>query len=192
MASATEEFLPRAHDVLKPINDDTDMSVEKGRTPGHPPLERAPSRPSPTDPALVDADITYPEGGLQAWLVVLGAFCGLTASLGIYNSTGVFEAYISREILSEESPSTVGWIFGIYSFMTFFGGVQVGPTFDAKGPRGLLIAGSVCTLVGIFVLSICTGEMIFMQCSTAGLTRESPARIGYPVPPLSRLKPILV
>ncbi|KAI1759472.1 major facilitator superfamily domain-containing protein [Hypoxylon sp. FL1150] len=162
MASATEESLPRANDVLKPINDDTDMSVEKVHGSSHPPLERAPSRPSPTDPALVDANITYPEGGLQAWLVVLGAFCGLTASLGIYNSTGVFEAYISREILSEEPPSTVGWIFGIYSFMTFFGGVQVGPTFDAKGPRGLLIAGSVCTLVGIFVLSICTDYYQFI------------------------------
>ncbi|KAI1080023.1 major facilitator superfamily domain-containing protein [Whalleya microplaca] len=120
------------------------------------PVERLPSLPVPTDQALVHTDITYPEGGLAAWLVVLGAWCGLTASLGLYNSTGVLEAYISREILPQQSPSTIGWIFGIYSFMTFFCGTQVGPTFDAKGPRGLLIAGSICTLIGIFLLSICT------------------------------------
>ena len=24
-----------------------------------------------------DEDITYPEGGLRAWLVVLGSFCGM-------------------------------------------------------------------------------------------------------------------
>lgn len=24
-----------------------------------------------------DEEITYPEGGLQAWLVVLGSFCGM-------------------------------------------------------------------------------------------------------------------
>jgi hypothetical protein len=24
-----------------------------------------------------DGEITYPEGGLQAWLVVLGSFCGM-------------------------------------------------------------------------------------------------------------------
>ena len=26
-----------------------------------------------------DADITYPEGGLQAWLVVLGSFAGMVS-----------------------------------------------------------------------------------------------------------------
>lgn len=105
-----------------------------------------------------DDDITYPEGGLRAWLVVFGAWSGLAASLGIYNSTGVIEAYLSRELLRDESPSTIGWIFGVYAFMTWFCGAQVGPTFDAKGPRGLLIAGSLCTLIGIFALSFATGE----------------------------------
>ncbi|KAM3064946.1 hypothetical protein ACMFMF_011562 [Clarireedia jacksonii] len=124
-----------------------------------PPLslpERSSSFPASADLAQVETDVTYPEGGLTAWLVVLGAWCGWVASLGVYNSTGVFEAYISKEILTQESPSTIGWIFGIYAFMTFFGGMMVGPTFDARGPRGLLTAGSICTLVGIFMLSLCT------------------------------------
>ena len=97
----------------------------------------------------------------NTWLVVLGAWCGLTASLGIYNIAGVFEVVISKVILPEESPSTLGWIFSIYAFMNWFCGVQVGPTFDAMGPRALIIAGAICTLIGIFSLSVCTGKISF-------------------------------
>lgn len=122
-----------------------------------------PSRSLPTaiDPAPVDTEVTYPEGGRDAWLVVLGAWCGLTASLGIYNTAGVFEVVISKVILPKESPSTLGWIFSIYAFVNWFCGVQVGPTFDAMGPRALIIAGTICTLIGIFSLSICKGKISF-------------------------------
>lgn len=114
----------------------------------------------PTE-APIKTEIAYPEGGREAWLVVLGAFCGLTASLGIYNTAGVFEVVVSQVILPEESPSTLGWIFSIYAFVNWFCGVQVGPTFDAIGPRALIIAGTICTLIGIFSLSVCTGKIRF-------------------------------
>ena len=121
----------------------------------------SPSLPIAIDPAPVDTEVNYPEGGRDAWLVVLGAWCGLTASLGIYNTAGVFEVVISKVILPEESPSTLGWIFSIYAFVNWFCGVQVGPTFDAMGPRALIIAGTFCTLIGIFSLSVCTGKISF-------------------------------
>lgn len=113
----------------------------------------------PENPNLLEPQTSYPEGGHKAWLVVFGAFCSLTASLGLYNSTGVFEAYISRKILADESSSNIGWIFGIYSFVTWACGVQIGPTFDASGPRGLMVAGSICTLASVFTLSLCTGKI---------------------------------
>ncbi|KAI9747493.1 MAG: hypothetical protein M1835_002065 [Candelina submexicana] len=100
--------------------------------------------------------VTFPEGGRGAWLVVLGAFCGLTASLGIYNTAGVFEVVISKVILPKETPSTIGWIFSTYAFVNWVCGVQVGPTFDAMGPRALIIAGTICTSIGVFSFSICT------------------------------------
>ncbi|KAB8212280.1 hypothetical protein BDV34DRAFT_218666 [Aspergillus parasiticus] len=103
--------------------------------------------------------VTYPEGGRDAWLVVLGAWCGLTASLGIYNTAGVFEVVVSKVLLPEYSQSTIGWIFSVYAFVNWVCGVQVGPTFDAMGPRALIIAGMVCTLIGIFALSVCTGQL---------------------------------
>lgn len=109
-------------------------------------------------PVLNAKHIEYPEGGLQAWLVVFGSFCGLMASLGIYNSSGVFSAVLAQIILPETAPSTLGWIFSIYAFVIWICGVQIGPTFDVMGPRWLIVAGSVCTLVGIFTFSVSTGK----------------------------------
>ncbi|KAL9632182.1 MAG: hypothetical protein Q9164_005482 [Protoblastenia rupestris] len=118
-----------------------------------------PSPPNEAEDSLSNnEETTYPEGGFQAWLVVLGAFCGTAASIGLYNTSGLFEAYMSTQLLPNESTSKVGWIFGIYAFVTWFLGVQVGPTFDAMGPTRLMLAGSVCTLGGILALSACTGD----------------------------------
>ena len=142
-----------------PDDEKKTFADEKGSFPH---VEKSsPFFPTAVDPAHVDTEITYPEGGRDAWLVVLGAWCGLTASLGIYNTAGVFEVVISKAILPEVSPSALGWIFSIYAFVTWFCGVQVGPTFDAIGPRALIIAGTICTVVGIFSLSVCTGEISF-------------------------------
>ena len=92
---------------------------------------------------------TFPEGGLRAWLVVVGAFSGMTASFGLLNSAGTFQAYLSTHQLVHESPSAVGWIFSLEAFLTFFCGVQIGPIFDAYGPRWLVFAGTVCLLGGL-------------------------------------------
>ena len=71
--------------------------------------------PCPDDP-----DVDYPEGGLRAWLVVLGAFCGMVASFGIMNTVGTLQAYVMEHQLAGYSPDTVGWIFSIYIFLAFF------------------------------------------------------------------------
>lgn len=92
----------------------------------------------------------FPEGGLRAWLVVLGSFSGMTASFGVLNSAGTFQVYLSMNQLAHESPSAVGWIFSLYAFLTFFCGVQIGPIFDAYGPRWLVVAGTVCLVGGMF------------------------------------------
>lgn len=108
-----------------------------------------------------DDEITYPEGGLAAWTVAIGSWCAMTAGLGLVNSTGVLEAYASNGILSSYSASATGWIFGIYVFLTYFGGIQAGPIFDARGPTDLMMFGSLCIVVGIFTLSFATG--LFLQ-----------------------------
>lgn len=98
-------------------------------------------------------EVTYPEGGLRAWLVVLGSFSGMLASFGLMNIVGTFQAYLTIHQLGNESPSTVGWIFSIYVFLAFGCGLQIGPIFDRKGSRWLVLAGTVCLVVGMIGVS---------------------------------------
>ncbi|EEA20892.1 hypothetical protein TMatcc_000891 [Talaromyces marneffei ATCC 18224] len=107
-------------------------------------------------------DNTYPEGGLEAWLVVLGSFSGLFGAMGLINTIGTFQTYISTHQLKEYSSGTIGWIFGIYACLTFFCGLQIGPVFDAKGPRLLVLAGSVLIMVSMIILGFCTKYWQFM------------------------------
>lgn len=109
-----------------------------------------------------EPDITYPEGGLAAWIVAIGSWCSMAAGLGLVNSVGVFAASLSTTVLSSSSVSAISWIFGIYVFVSYFCGLMIGPIFDARGPRVLLVVGSVCTLVGIFTFGVCTGASTFL------------------------------
>jgi hypothetical protein len=68
----------------------------------------------------------YPEGGLQAWSVVLGAWCAMVPSMGLLNSLGILHAWTSTHQLSYYSESSIGWIFGAYGFFLYFAGAQAG------------------------------------------------------------------
>ncbi|KAL9621406.1 MAG: hypothetical protein Q9160_004166 [Pyrenula sp. 1 TL-2023] len=98
---------------------------------------------------------TYPEGGTSAWLCVFGSFCGLIAILGVTNTLSVYQNYLITHQLATVDVGTVGWVFGLYTFVAFGGGIQIGPTFDALGPRWLVFAGSVCTIASTLILGQC-------------------------------------
>ena len=100
----------------------------------------------------------YPEGGLRAWLVVYGAWSGMTASFGIMNTVGTFQAYFSTHQLANLEPATIGWIFSLYTFLSFFLGIQIGPLFDAKGPRVLVLLGTLCIVGGTLGLAESTSK----------------------------------
>ncbi|KAI8187930.1 hypothetical protein K4K51_007831 [Colletotrichum sp. SAR 10_75] len=100
-------------------------------------------------------ELTFPEGGLSAWLVVFGSFCAMLSVFGLINSAAVFESYFSEHQLADHSPSEIGWIFSLYLFIVFFVGIQVGPLFDAYGPRGLVVAGGLCISASLLLLSLC-------------------------------------
>lgn len=42
------------------------------------------------------------------------------------NTIGTVQAHLVTDQLSEYSADTIGWIFGLYSFISFFGGIQIG------------------------------------------------------------------
>ncbi|KAM3413880.1 hypothetical protein BST61_g10554 [Cercospora zeina] len=116
------------------------------------------------DPAVFkdDEGNIYPEGGLQAWLVVTGGFCGMMAAFGYMNTVGTYSAYLATNQLSSYTESSISWIFSVYIFLAFGAGVQIGPIFDKHGPFWLTVAGAVCLLLSIFLLGVCTQYWHFM------------------------------
>lgn len=80
---ATHETPSRKHEEHQSSSESIDSeNVDGGRAQ----LSRTKSR------ASVAPDGTfYPEGGLRAWLVVFGSFCGLVAALGLMNTIGVYQ-----------------------------------------------------------------------------------------------------
>jgi hypothetical protein len=119
---------------------------------GHQPLDCESQSITSTTPN----EVTYPEGGLEAWSVVLGSFLGLLAALGMMNTVGIYHAYIAEHYLQDYTESTISWIFSMYVFLSFFCGLQIGPIFDAHGPRFLVLAGSILLCASMFLLGICT------------------------------------
>ncbi|KAI4126979.1 MAG: hypothetical protein LQ347_004777 [Umbilicaria vellea] len=98
----------------------------------------------------------FPEGGARAWSVTAGSFCALFAVFGVINTTAVFQEYFSSHQLRGYSPGQIGWIFSLSLFLTFFCGNPIGPLFDAKGPRGLVVAGSGFLILSMMLLGECT------------------------------------
>ncbi|CEL11223.1 Putative MFS monocarboxylate transporter (Mct) [Aspergillus calidoustus] len=124
--------------------------------------------PSPPETASNE----FPDGGLRAWLVVVGAFFGLFTSFGWTNCVGIFQAYYQRHQLRTMSASTISWIPAISMFMMFLTGPFVGRLFDAYGPRWLLLIGSLLHVFGLMMASLASEyyQFILSQsiCSPLG------------------------
>lgn len=102
----------------------------------------------------------YPEGGLRAWSVVVGSFSAMVTCFGMMNSIGTFQAYIGTHQLNHLPSGSVGWIFSLYVALAFFCGAQVGPVFDAKGPRALVLVGSILLILSMMLLGNCTSKTL--------------------------------
>ncbi|EQL32805.1 hypothetical protein BDFG_05058 [Blastomyces dermatitidis ATCC 26199] len=137
------------------INDSSNVN-EGNKNPDH--AESQSVRGSESD------EMSYPEGGLRAWLVVVGSCFGTAVSLGRMNTVGTFHSYIGEHQLKEYDEATIGWIVSVFIFLGFFGGIQIGPVFDARGPRMLMLAGSVCMGTSMLLLLSCTEYWHFMLC----------------------------
>ncbi|KAF8955854.1 MFS general substrate transporter [Flammula alnicola] len=97
----------------------------------------------------------YPEGGLRANLTVFGAFLALFFTFGLMNAFGTFQAWYAAHQLRHLPASTISWIGSLQLWMFFFSGAPIGRLFDAYGPTGLMIAGTICCLTSIMFTSMC-------------------------------------
>ncbi|OTA98286.1 hypothetical protein M426DRAFT_116769 [Hypoxylon sp. CI-4A] len=106
------------------------------------------------EPIVDDEASSYPDGGLEAWLVVFGAWCAMMPSMGMLNTLAVLQAWIAENELPDFPESTLGWIFSLYGFSLYFFGVQTGPVFDAHDIHFLLVPGCIGILASIFFFSV--------------------------------------
>lgn len=105
-------------------------------------------------PAEYDED-EYPDGGVQAWLVVLGSFIGLVPVFGLVNSLGAIESYIANHQLADVAASTTSWIFSLYLAVSFLSCILAGGYFDRNGSKTPMCAGTVMFVGGIMCLANC-------------------------------------
>ncbi|GKT43346.1 riboflavin transporter MCH5 [Colletotrichum spaethianum] len=73
----------------------------------------------------------YPEGGHDAWLVVVGAWCAMIPCMGLLNTLAVLQAWVSENELHDLTESTIGWVFSTYAFFLYFCGAQVGQALSS-------------------------------------------------------------
>ncbi|KAK5947144.1 hypothetical protein PMZ80_001291 [Knufia obscura] len=114
--------------------------------------------------AVVDAEDTFPEGGLRAWLVVIGACLCLFPSFGFMVSIGPVQDYLIQHQLRNYSARDVGWIPSVFVYLSLALGIWVGPLFDRYGPRWLAMIGSTGYIVMMFLLAECKVYYQFMLC----------------------------
>ncbi|KAJ5715397.1 uncharacterized protein N7483_012578 [Penicillium malachiteum] len=92
----------------------------------------------------------------RTWLVIFGAFTSLFCTVGFLNSFGVFEEYYAEVPLANQSESTIGWIGAICLFCLFSISTIAGSLLDTFGPELLIRTGSVGTVLGVMMISLCT------------------------------------
>ncbi|KAJ5917668.1 MFS general substrate transporter [Penicillium verhagenii] len=95
-----------------------------------------------------------PDGGLTAWLAVLGAWCALFCTFGWINSVGTFQDYYETTLLRQYSSSTIAWIPSLQIFFMFAMGPIIGQLYDRFGPRYIILGGSFLHILGLMMASI--------------------------------------
>ncbi|KAL2062256.1 hypothetical protein VTL71DRAFT_6522 [Oculimacula yallundae] len=107
-------------------------------------------------PIVAENDTLQRSENVTAYLQVVGAFFLAFNSWGIANTFGAYQNYYENAILKDETPSRISWIGSVQAFLLLLlGGLLAGPIFDAGHLRGLVITGTIASVFGMMMTSIC-------------------------------------
>ncbi|PVH90650.1 putative monocarboxylate transporter [Periconia macrospinosa] len=96
----------------------------------------------------------FPEGGREAWLVVLGAWCALFCTFGLVSCGGTFVEYYKNGPLASYSTGTISWVISVQVFIQVSGTVLWGRLYDSYGPRWMLLLGTPVYCFGLMMTSL--------------------------------------
>ncbi|CVL06681.1 related to monocarboxylate transporter [Fusarium mangiferae] len=97
-----------------------------------------------------------PDGGLTAWLQVLGSFLINLNNFGLANSFGVFQTYYETTLLRQHSSSAISWIGTLQVSLILIIGVFSGPLFDQGYFYPILVVSSLMLTFALMMLSLST------------------------------------
>ncbi|RFN54746.1 hypothetical protein FIE12Z_980 [Fusarium flagelliforme] len=123
------------------------------------------------------------ESSLAAWICVLGSFLFLMPTFGMMQSVGTYQSYLELNQLSDYTAGEIGWISGMYVFLSMLAAIQVGPVLDQHGPFAVGIIGGGGVVIMFILLAECKEYWHFMLCFgiLGGLATAVAGTIGVTV-----------
>ncbi|KAL6250313.1 hypothetical protein RBB50_002614 [Rhinocladiella similis] len=100
--------------------------------------------------------VSPPDGGLRAWLQVVGCWLVFFNVWGTTFAFGIFQSYYLLYMLPGESSSTISWIGTVATYLLIVVGVISGPMFDLGYYRSMLFGGAALSSFGLMMLSLAT------------------------------------
>ncbi|KIW80440.1 hypothetical protein Z517_07056 [Fonsecaea pedrosoi CBS 271.37] len=115
--------------------------------------------------------VTLQDGGLRAWLQVIGCFLVFFNVWGFTFAFGLFQNYYETSFLKTSSASDISWIGTVASYLLIVIGIISGPLFDLGHYRSMLFGGAAMSCLGIFMLSLSSQyyQIILTQGICTGL-----------------------
>ncbi|KAJ7456715.1 major facilitator superfamily domain-containing protein [Mycena galericulata] len=120
-----------------------------------------------------------PDGGLAAWLTILGVSLVAFATFGTVNGYGAFNDYYTTTYLSNYSATLISMIGAIQIFILYIFAGLSGALFDAFGPRYMIPASGIVTSFAFFMLSISQPQRIYQFYLTHAVLFSLGASFGF-------------
>ncbi|KZV97751.1 MFS general substrate transporter [Exidia glandulosa HHB12029] len=111
----------------------------------------------------------FPEGGLRAWLVVVGSSCCFFAAFGQVNSFGAYEDFYVRHYLTDYTAADISWIGSVQLCLQSCIGMIAGALFDRGYFHQTVAFGSVLYVVCMFMLSLAKPGQYYQVFLSQGL-----------------------
>ncbi|EPQ56604.1 MFS general substrate transporter [Gloeophyllum trabeum ATCC 11539] len=114
-------------------------------------------------------DYDFPDGGWQAWSVVVGSWLVSFSTFGYINAYGVYQDYYQTHQLADYSASAITWIGSLQLAFIFWGGMLTGRLFDKGYMRHLVFAGSVLSVFCLMMTSLAKSYYQILLAQGVGL-----------------------